>query len=373
MRIERVEVVPYALPFREPYVTVRGRIERRELALLRLHTDAGPVGLGEAAPLIFRGGLDIRATVDQLRTVCGPVLEAADLSELATPAEEAGVARARIRALLTDCEVRGASPQAIAAVDLGLHDLAGKHQRVPLWRLLEATHARPVPCNATLVAAAPERVAASAASWADDGFETFKLKVELGSEPAQVAEVRRAVGDAARIRVDVNGAWPAADAPNRAHELETFDVELLEQPTPDLSSMAALRHVTTIPLAADESVATEADAQRAAELGACDVVSLKLAEAGGILAAGAIAAHLPVYLSSALDGPLGIAAAGSLAQTLPRTGFAGGLAYGLATARLFDGDVAAYGWTVDRGLLHPSPAPGLGVEIDDDALDRHRI
>lgn len=373
MRIERVGVVPYALPFREPYVTVRGRIERRELVLLRLHTDAGAVGLGEAAPLIFRGGLGTGATVAQLRTVCGPVLEAADLSELAAPVQPDHGPRALIRRLLTACEIRGAAPQTIHAVDLALHDLAGKFHSVPVWRLLGAAHARPVACNATLIADTPERVATSAAAWASAGFETFKLKVQLGRERAQVAEVRRAVGAAAQIRVDVNGAWRGSEAARRARELEPFDVELLEQPAPDLSSMAALRRLTSIPVAADESVASEADARRAAELHACDVVSLKIAEAGGLVAAGAIAARLPVYLTSALDGPLGIAAAGSLAQTLPQNGFAGGLAHGLATALLFESNVASYGWTVDRGRLHPSPAPGLGVDFDEQALEAHRI
>ena len=58
MRIERLEVVPYALDFRAPYVTARGRLERRELLLLRLHAD-GVIGIGEAAPLALRGGASL--------------------------------------------------------------------------------------------------------------------------------------------------------------------------------------------------------------------------------------------------------------------------------------------------------------------------
>ena len=56
MRIAEVEIVPYALPFQRPYVTARGTLERREMILLRLRTDAGVVGLGEAVPLSLRGG-----------------------------------------------------------------------------------------------------------------------------------------------------------------------------------------------------------------------------------------------------------------------------------------------------------------------------
>ena len=56
MIVERVETVPYALPFREPYVTARGTLEQREMVLLRLRTDDGLEGLGEAVPLALRGG-----------------------------------------------------------------------------------------------------------------------------------------------------------------------------------------------------------------------------------------------------------------------------------------------------------------------------
>ena len=56
VRIASVEVIPYALPFREPYVTARGRLERREMVLLRLRSDDGLIGLGEAVPLSLRAG-----------------------------------------------------------------------------------------------------------------------------------------------------------------------------------------------------------------------------------------------------------------------------------------------------------------------------
>ncbi len=56
MRIASVEVVPYALSFREPYVTAAGRLTRREMVLLRVRSEDGLVGLGEAVPLSLRGG-----------------------------------------------------------------------------------------------------------------------------------------------------------------------------------------------------------------------------------------------------------------------------------------------------------------------------
>ena len=59
MRLSSVEVIPYALPFAEPYVTARGVLQRREMVLLRLRDEDGVVGLGEAVPLALRGGVGL--------------------------------------------------------------------------------------------------------------------------------------------------------------------------------------------------------------------------------------------------------------------------------------------------------------------------
>ena len=67
MRIASVEVIPYALPFREPYVTARGHgSTQREMVLLRLRDEDGLVGLGEAVPLSLRGGTALAQVVDEL-------------------------------------------------------------------------------------------------------------------------------------------------------------------------------------------------------------------------------------------------------------------------------------------------------------------
>ena len=69
MRIASVEVIPYALPFREPYVTARGRLDQREMALLRLRDEEGLTGLGEAVPLSLRGGATLAQVVAELESL----------------------------------------------------------------------------------------------------------------------------------------------------------------------------------------------------------------------------------------------------------------------------------------------------------------
>ncbi len=128
--------------------------------------------------------------------------------------------------------------------------------------------------------------------------------------------MREAVGPEARIRVDANAAWDVDAARRTLRELEELDVELAEQPVATLEEAAEVAAATSIPLAGDESVESRADAERAVALGACDFAGVKLTKVGGPEEAIAVAEVLPSYLSSALDGPVGIAAAAQVAQTL---------------------------------------------------------
>jgi L-Ala-D/L-Glu epimerase / N-acetyl-D-glutamate racemase len=361
VRIERLEVVPYSLRFKEPYVTARGRLERRELLLVRLRTQEGQTGLGEAAPLSLRGGPALDDIARDLSERCPPVLE----GKRCEPRDW--------DALATACARAGVSPQAAAAVEIALLDLAGKLLGRPAWEVLGARRASPVPCNATLVAGKPGAVAERAREWAARGFRTFKLKVGVNGDREQVAAVREALGPEARIRIDANASWEPEEAVTSLRALEPFGIELAEQPTATLAGMAAVRRRVSVPLAADESVASADDARNAVALGACDAATVKVAKVGGLAAARLVAATLPVYLSSALDGPVGIAAAAHLAQVLPGSPPAGGLAHGLATAELFADTIASVACDVVDAALTPSDAPGLGVEIDEQALERARL
>jgi muconate cycloisomerase len=357
MRIAAVETVPYALPFREPYVTARGRLERRELVLVRLRTDEGPEGLGEAVSMSLRGEASADALAREITELAAPALVGTDLE--GAPGEP--------------LDVGAMSPPARAATEVARLDLVAKLAGMPLWQLLGAESPRPVACNATLVAGPPVAVAAEAERWAEQGFETFKLKVGVPGDVGQVAAVRGAIGADARIRVDANGVWTPEAAVLRLTAMERHGIELAEQPAADLEDLAAVRNQTAIPIAADESVATRDDARRALELGSCQLATVKVAKVGGIGTAREIARELPVYLSSALDGPVGIAAAAHLAQALRWRSPWDGLAHGLATQLLFAETIAGIQCEIRDGFLHVPRAPGLGVEIDEAALERCRI
>src|SRR5215204_2739375 len=125
VQLEQIEVIPYSLPFREPYITARGELHERRLILVRMRGE-GLEGWGETAALSLRGGIGIDEIATQIRDRCWPGLLEGDVEPN------------RIWSAIARCRNRGASPPAVAAVDIALHDLIGQATTQPTWRLLGA-------------------------------------------------------------------------------------------------------------------------------------------------------------------------------------------------------------------------------------------
>ena len=319
-----------SIPFREPFATANGVVTARELVVLRLEDADGVTGFGEAAPF-----------------------EPYD-----------GVALEDVAAALAAGAGRGAPALARAAEDVAWLDLTARRAGKPLGE----PGAEAIAVNRTLSAGPPEEAAASARAGLRAGFSCFKLKVGLPDDVERVAAVREALGPWPALRIDANGAWGATEAVRKIAELAPFDLELVEQPCRTLEELARVRRAVEVPIAADEPVRSPADVEAAAELGACDAVNVKLAGAGGFRAARrtlrtAAANGLEGYLSSTFDGPWGIAAALRLAASETIS-----LACGLATLELFDARLRRALRPAVAGLLSVPEGPGLGVEVDDEAL-----
>jgi L-Ala-D/L-Glu epimerase len=319
-----------AIPFRRPFVTSTGVVTARELLLLRLeHTD-GTAGFGEAAPFEPYDGVPI---------------------ERAVAALSGGAGRR--------------PPQARAAEEIARLDLQARRDGRPLADPAKDSLA----VNLTLGAGPPEEVAAAARAGLRDGYACFKLKVGLPDDADRVAAARSAVGPWPAVRVDANGAWSIDEAVQSIRSIEDHDLEFVEQPCATLEELAEVRQRVSTPIAADEPIATAEDVERAIELEACDVVNVKLAGSGGFRAArralrSARDAGLGAFLSSTMDGPWGIAAALQLAAAENVS-----LACGLATLDLFDARIASALEPPRRGTLKVPAGPGLGVNVDEDALD----
>ena len=369
MRLASAEIIPYALPFKEPYVTARGSLTERELVLLRLRDEDGVLGLGEAVPLSLRGGVTLKQVVRELEELgSSGVLDRALAESAKEDTFEPGWEK-------FEGEGSVSAPARCAAL-MALRDLC-ERQRAGSDLIVGVPHdPEPVPCNATLVAGEPVAVAEDALRWSGEGFATFKLKLGRGDDVGQVRAVRDALGDDVRIRIDANGSWSLEEARRILGQLEPLGIEFAEQPVATTEEAAALAWQTTIPLAGDESIAEVKDLQQHLTLAAFRLTGIKLSKVGGMPAGRTIANLIASYVSSALDGPVGIAAGARLAQMIasePGNPYAPRFAHGLATQRLFSSTIAAAECELRDGMLHPPAGPGLGVEIDERALDLHRL
>lgn len=335
----RVAIERVSARLRTSFVSATGSIERRDLLLLSLAGRDGHVGLGEAAPLPDYDGVQLDDCLAALEDCRGALADGDDRE----PAE-----------LLADCWRLAVLPQAVAAVDLALWDLAGKRAGEPVWRLLGAEDAAAVQVNHTV--GSPDRAgaAAEASRAREAGYATLKLKVGTGDDPGRVAAVRAAAGPEMALRLDANGAWSVGEADRMLRALAPAGIELCEEPVHGLDQMAELSRVTDVRLALDESSA----APGALDRRVCDAVCLKIGRCGGITAV-IEAAHrarragYEVYLASTLDGPLGLAAALHAAAVIGPD-----RPCGLATLGLFTHGIDSL--QPRHGRLRPPRGPGLG-------------
>ncbi len=335
--LERVE-----LRFAAPVAVSYGELTSREIALLALRSTDGTVGRGEAAPLPAYDGVSIDDVLGALRAFA-PVLDWADELEH----DE----------VLSACRERVDLPQALAAVDLALWDLAGRRAARPVCELLCDAPATAVPVNATITA--PDRAGAArqAAAAAAAGYKCVKLKVGLADDAGRVAAVRAAIGPNVDLRLDANGAWTLDEADRMLEILAPSGLELVEEPVRGLEATRALRERVPVRISIDET-ASEAGALAG---GVADAVCLKISRCGGItglLAAAAVvrSSGAEAYVASTFDGPLGIAAGLHAAAALGRVP-----PCGLATLDLFA--LMNHPFRVRKGSIATPREPGLTGDL----------
>jgi L-alanine-DL-glutamate epimerase-like enolase superfamily enzyme len=342
----KVRITVERLRLRAAFAAAYGEVAERPLILLTLEDENGMAGFGEAAPLEPYDGVsadDVRAELE----ACVLALRDSDGTDHAS--------------LMASCADLVALPQALAAIDLALWDLAGRRAGEPVWRLLGAAEPGPIEVNWTIGATDPAGAAGEAASARAEGFGCVKVKVGVGDDAMRLAAVRAAGGPDMSIRIDANGAWSPEEATAALSALAPVGLELCEEPASGVESVLSVWAVSDVAIAIDETTA----APGALEQRWCDAVCLKIARCGGLTAlleqaARARVTGYDVYLASTFDGPLGIAAALHAAAVIePQR------PCGLATLELFEARPTTTNGRGDplpvrRGRMAVPTAPGLG-------------
>ncbi len=361
--VTRVTAIPIRVPRKQAMIATQGTIVSSEFGLVRVETDSGIVGWGEISMSWGRIG---RSLVQDVGNYLGPALVGANPLDV------------------QDCVLRldramDGGEAAKAALDNALFDIAGKAIGVPIYRLLGGRARTAVPVAWPIPWGEPEATAETAAWAVSEGFKAIKLKVGRPGtiDRLAVAAVRTAVGDDIEIKIDANMAYRSAIAALQAlRPLEEYRLQLIEQPLParDLDELALLRTRLETPLLVDESSATLRDVGELVRRGAADVLNVYVSEAGGLLSAykafaAAEAAGLVGLIGSQCELGLGTAAAAHLGVAVANLAYESDVVGVLRYPR----DIVVDPPVVADGLLHPPDGPGLGVTIDDAAVEAFRI
>ena len=366
--ITSVEAILVDLPTIRAHQLAMATMQQQTLVIVRLRCSDGIEGIGEATTI---GGLSygdespegIKLTID---TYLAPALAGEDATNV-------HAAMARLN------KVARGNRFAKSALETALLDAQGKRLGVPLATLLGGAVRTTLPVLWTLASGDTAKdIDEAERLLAERRHNTFKLKIgrrSVRDDVAHVSAIKRALGDRARVTVDINQAWNEADAAGGIAMLEAAGIDLIEQPTPreQRTALARLAARFVVPIMADEAVCGPEDAMELARLGAADVFALKIAKSGGIFgmlrtAAVGDAAGIALYGGTMLEGSVGTIAAAHGFCTLPQ------LAWGteLFGPLLLKDDIVVERPTYRDFSLHLPEGPGLGLALDEDKLAHYR-
>lgn len=361
MRIDCIDIYKLDVEIAHPVKVPLGTVNAARNVAVRITTDSGISGWGEASPFAPITGDD--------QETCYIVAQ-----------QFARALKGKNPAAITACNhalsrLTTAFPSMKSAFDMALHDIAARAAGVPLYVLLGGT-LRDIRTDLTvgLQDSVDETVRRSLAVVAA-GFNVIKLKVgRPGLEDVEhVAAVREAVGDDVALRIDSNQGWNYQTARSVLETLKPYRIDYSEQPIPawDHANLARLRNTVDIPICADESVFTDRDAMKLLAARAVDYLNIKLGKAGGIdmgrrIAAVAAAADCACMIGCFSESRLALTAAAHLVMACPNIVF-----FDLDSAYEFLSDPVQGGITYDDGvggLIRMPDGPGLGAGFDEGFL-----
>lgn len=373
MKITRIETIPVRVPLK-PELAIRsgrgGAHLESPFLLVRIHTDEAVVGVGEASCTPRWSGEDQTTAAHFINNYFAPLLAGEAVDDVA-----------RLNAKFSSAVAGNYFTK--AAVETALWDLLGKAQDKPVCELLGPRRREFVPTKWSVSGVEPAK-AAEIAAWAvGQGFSTMKVKVGINpdGDVARVRSVRAAVGPNVKLGVDANGGWPTPQA-----AIETIgrlcdqcDIYFAEQPVPagDHGALAEVRRNVPVPIIADESVYTLADAKMLARAEAADVFSIYVGKSGGIGPAREIAefarsAGLQCTIGSNLELGVGSAAMIHLALSTPGID-ADDYPCDVIGPMFYEDDILATPLLISGGTARAHVGPGLGVDLDDEKVEKYRV
>lgn len=364
LRIERIEAIPFAIPYTKPLHFASGEVHTADHILIRLTTAGGLVGHAEAPPRPYTYGetqSSIKAVVDQ---IFAPAM-------LGTSVLDRELHHARLARTV-------GNPTAKAALDMANWDVIGQSLGQPVHRLLGG-YTDSMGVSHMLGFDTPEVMVAEAHRMRDTyGIATFKVKV--GQKPysldvAVVRALREEFGDEIELYIDGNRGWTASESARALAEMADLGLTLAEElnPADDVLGRRWLVERCPVPFVADESATTPADVTRELLGRSANAVSIKTARTGFTdsqrvlhLAEGL---GVEVVMGNQIDGQVGTLCSVVFGAAHHSTSRRSGE---LSNFLDMSDDLLAEPLTISQGRLAAPTEPGLGLQIDADKLATYR-
>ena len=362
--IESIETIIVDLPTIRPHKLAMHTMQNQTLVIIRVRCADGIEGIGESTTI---GGLSygnespdsIKINIDQH---FAPLLIGQDASNI------------NAAMLRLERSIRG-NTFAKSGIESALLDALGKRLNLPVSELLGGRVRDALPVAWTLASGNTQKDIDEAEKMLDlRRHRIFKLKIgagEVSQDLAHVIAIKKALGERASVRVDVNQAWDEAVALRACKVLGDNAIDLIEQPISrnNRGGMARLNLSSPAPIMADESIECVEDAFNLAREGAASVFALKIAKNGGpraVLRTAAIAeaAGIGLYGGTMLEGGIGTLASAHAFLTLNKLAWDTELFGPL----LLTEDILTEPLLYRDFHLHVSTAPGLGLAIDEERL-----
>ena len=387
MKITQVSAVwlDVPIPPERQHTSDFGTLASFDMVLVRVDTDAGITGHGEA-----KGSVGSAANCAGLAAVVNdelaPMIVGMDARDITYVWERiyndtrAGHAAARGH-VYPALNRRGAHIAGIGAIDMALWDIAGKALDAPVWRLLGGRRASRMPAYASGGWAPAETIGEQLQGYVDrGGFKGVKMRIGVMDggpveSAARVHAARAALGPDIGLAADAHGTWTVAEAKRFCQLVADCDLMWFEEPVTadDKRGQAEVRAQATMPISSGESEFTRHDFRDLIELRAADILQPDLAICGGITEAMRIAALAsahnlrlaPHLWGSALSFSAGLA----VAAAAPASFIA---EYSLGDNPLLH-ELSEEDFKVTEGAVEIPDRPGLGVTINTDFVDRHTV
>jgi L-alanine-DL-glutamate epimerase-like enolase superfamily enzyme len=366
MKVVAVEATPVAVPFKEGVGIVRTSrmvLHDSRHVIVRLRTDEGVHGTGEALPRPASYGETLESILAILEQVLAPLILGEDPFE--------------VEALWERLDGVGENTTSKCAIEMACHDIIGKACGQPLHRLLGAYRRDRIPLTMPIAFGTKEDVVRQAGDAVAEGYGSVKVKVgkDVRRDAGVVEAVRAVIGSDVALYVDANQGYSSPDALKAGRIYEELGVDLFEEPvvTSDEATRVRLSQTTSVPLLLDESIETPSDAQRAVALGTAGAFSVRSPRLGFArnkkLVAVAEAGGVPCVAGSHREAGIGTTATAHLAA-----GFAAmSLPAELGVHSLLSDGLLVEPLEIKGGYMTVPAGPGLGVEVDDEKLDRYRL